>query len=330
MRSFWGFIPHHHTGRVAPHDHTSYPALVFLLLLMAVVLAAISRQSMAAPEDEYVIPPPETRGFSVWGTVNAPPPSKAPTLEGVSEGQTISQAPVEVFGTCPSNTLVKVFKNEILAGATLCDRSGRYRLPIDFFIGPNRLVARAYNTLEKVSPDSNAINVIFAPPGATGLTTGSAPQLKPDGTPAGQFFIKAEVFHRGFRPGKETSWPLSIIGGKAPYAVSVAWGDKKTDVYARGASGPFDIKHKYENAGGYRGQQDIVIKASDSTGATTYLQVVALVNDATVTELVKTMPSGLQLAWPLLILAVMMVLSFLLGEWREKKIIKKKLAVGAA
>ncbi len=279
----------------------------------------------ASADDGYSMPGQQTGFFNVSGTVSAPAPKTPPTLEGISNGQTINDVPVTVSGSCPSNTMVKVFKNEVLSGAALCSKDRRWTLPIDLFIGSNVVVARAFNTLEKSSADSNVVTVIYIVKNNGTIVNVSGPQLKPDSTPAGQFFIKAEVFHRGFRPG-QSLWPLSIIGGTAPYAVSVAWGDKKTDVYSRGVSGPFDIKHTYEKSGsGYRGSQDVIIKASDANGVTTYLQLVSLVNDTGITSLAKNMPTGIQIAWPLLITAVLMIVCFLLGEWREKRILKKKL-----
>jgi hypothetical protein len=310
---------------MVPHQHTSYPALLFLLLLAIILLAAVS---FGASADDYVIPGPQSDSATVTGTVTSPAPQTPPTLEGLSNGQTITDAPVPVRGSCPANSLVKVFKNEILAGTAICGKDKRYNLDIDLFIGENRLVARAYNTLEKSSPDSNVITVSYAPKTAAGLAVVSAPVYRPGDSLAGQFFLKAENFHKGVRPGDQIVWPLTIVGGTPPYAVSVSWGDNKTDVYSRGVAGPFDIKHVYsKSGGGYRGSQDVVVKASDANGLTTYIQLVSIVNDTnSIVAAAQSLPTKLQLAWPLLGMAVLMVASFFLGEWREKKVLKRRMA----
>jgi uncharacterized membrane protein len=69
------------------------------------------------------------------------------------------------------------------------------------------------------------------------------------------------------------TWPLTISGGSAPYAVSVDWGDSGDNtLLSRAAAGDFTIEHIYEQSGTY----NIVIKAIDVNGAAAFLQVVGV------------------------------------------------------
>jgi hypothetical protein len=171
------------------------------------------------------------------------------------------------------------------------------------------------------------VNITFNLPGQTAVQAPGA--FEPVKTPANQLFINSVNYHRGVRVGDELVWPVEVVGGKPPFAVSIGWGDGKTDLISRGAPGSFPIKHVYEKAGaGYNGSQTIIVKATDSAGSVAYMQLVTIVSNG------KTLPtpSGvltgkLGIAWPLLILAVLVVLSFFLGERREKHILMQRGAV---
>lgn len=235
--------------------------------------------------------------------------------------------------------MVKVFKNEVLAGSILCGANQRFSLPIDLFIGSNALIARAYNTTDEASPDSRTVTVQFTPPGNQSAAT----QLNAPGAPGNQFFITAQVFYRGSEAGQITNWPLTITGGQPPYAISVGWGDGKTDLYSRGNSGSFEVNHSYGKAGsGYHGSYPIIVQGTDANGAHAYLQLVALISDSSTKPIgagstgtskkggfqLPSFPGGgLNIAWPLFLIAILLVLSFLFGEWREKRLLRSRAPV---
>ena len=154
------------------HHHTSYGGLAIVTLAAAIVLSIVTIDAQAAPP--YVIPPPSQGIFGVGGTVDAPAPKTAPVIKTPSGGQTITALPATVQGSCPKDTLVKVYKNGGLAGAAICDGSSSFSVPIDLFVGSNSITAQAYSTLEKGSPVSAAVVVTYAPAGPA--TFGIAPQ----------------------------------------------------------------------------------------------------------------------------------------------------------
>ena len=125
------------------------------------------------------------------------------------------------------------------------------------------------------------------------------------------------------------------MGGLAPYAVSVDWGDgTPPDLITRLAPGPFTVKHTYAKVGtGYLNTFPLIIRATDGAGHTAYLQLTTIVNPATGSS---SSGSGsgknnstlnkLIVIWPIWIVLLLMIISFWLGERREKHIMEKRLA----
>jgi hypothetical protein len=155
------------------------------------------------------------------------------------------------------------------------------------------------------------------PPGGFGYST--------------ELVIQSVNYYRGSLPGQEVVWPIDLIGGQAPYAVSIDWGDGTTDVLTRLSPGPFTVKHTYHKVGGYLGSYPLIIRAADAAGHTAYLQLTTIVNASTGTNAsgkVATAPPGISnllVIWPLWILLILMIISFWLGERREKHIMQRQI-----
>lgn len=316
-------LPNKHSGRLIHHRHTSYVSLVVILLLMFFPLFIASTSLASAQSAD-----PVTTSSGGYGVISQPAPSQAPTIRSVNDGQTYTSAgPIEVSGSCPDDTLVKLLKNQVFAGAAVCN-DGTYTMTADLFVGANSLIARAYNSSEKVSPDSQPINVRLI---IDGRGTASDP-INPLGAPAGQLFLTSDRYHLGIKPGEIIKWPVSISGGQAPYAVNVSWGDGKTDLLSRGEGGKFEISHKYDKPGELRGSYKVVVNATDQLGNKTILQLVVVVggdfaSGALTGKSGRDISAIIRLGWQLLAVALLVVFSFWLGERREAHILKKRLGV---
>lgn len=312
----------HHTGKIRPHKHTSYGSLAIILLLALVPMIAASRSIAYA----------STEGggaYGVYAVVPGPTPKSSPTIANLVNGTTYTVGdPIVVRGSCPSDTLVKIFKNEILAGAALC-QNGTYQLSIDLFVGNNSLIARAYNANDVTSPDSAPVSVQLSLPGSSLVGTD---QLNTAGAPAGQFYVTSEVSHRGANVGDSISWPLLLVGGQSPYAVSISWGDGKTDLLSRSEPGQFDIKHVYDKSAGDKGSYTVVVQAIDQAGNKSYIQFGVIVSGGVQPGIVGGVKGGydrstlMRLAWQMLAVAVIVVASFWIGEKREARILKRLVA----
>ena len=255
--------------------------------------------------------------YTVEAVVAGQRPTQQARITSPITGQTFQVNPVTIEGTCPIKTLIKVFKNGILAGSTLCQASGRFTIPIDLLIGKNDLTAVAYNADELAGPDSPPVTVTLnVPAGGIGFST--------------ELIIQSTSYYRGAQPGEELTWPIELVGGLGPYAVNFDWGDGTSDLISRSAPGPFTLKHIYKKVGGYLGSYPLIIRATDTAGHSAYLQLTSIIN-ASIGKAAAgaaTAPltfNRLIVIWPIWIVLLLMIISFWLGERREKGIMRRQL-----
>ena len=311
MLVFPRYLHYSHTGRLVRHNDTSYALLTFLMLSVGVLLLSFTYSARSATTG--------SGQYDVNAVVPGPRPDRPAVITSPSNGQTFVTNPVNVEGTCPPKALIKIFTNNILVGSILCDANGRFKIPVDLVIGRNDLTALPYNTLDQAGPVSPTVTVTLTqPPGGLGFST--------------ELIIQSVNYYRGSMPGQEVVWPIDLIGGQAPYAVNVDWGDGTSDLITRLAPGPFTVKHTYQKVGGYLGSYPLIIRAADAAGHTAYLQLTTIVNAATAanatgkTAAAAPSVTNLLIIWPLWIVLLLMILSFWLGERREKKIMRRQMA----
>lgn len=276
-----------------------------VLLMMVALVGSIEAQTQQ-----------RSGPVGVEGVIPSEPPSQAATISVPTNGQTFSTIPITVSGLCPKGLLVEIFKNGVFSGSTQCT-TGSFSIQIDLFNGQNDLIAKVYDSLNQSGPDSNKVTVFF-----NGSLPGSG--TRPTLTTA---FAK-----RGADPGSVLTWPITLSGGTGPYAVSVDWGDKSPlDLISRLTAGDFNIEHTYAQSGVY----NVTIKATDSSGAASFLQLVGIANgpiqQATTTgrganpttKIVKV-----YVWWPLLITFVLTIVAFWLGKQHQLQTIRDRLRKG--
>jgi hypothetical protein len=299
-------LQHEHFGRLRGHRHTSYASLLFLLVLAAVLLVGYSLVVQAASPAVN----PQSGSVGLSGRVNGPPPSTAATILSPGNGTTTSTIPITVSGTCPKSTFVEVDKNGVFGGATSCADAGTYSLLVDLFPGKNTLIAKVSDALGQYGPDSSAIVVYYNAPAAATASAGAGQQL----------FITTQDIVLGGSPNTTIQRNATIVGGVPPYAVSWDFGDGQNSLSSVQTTGPISANHSYTQPGVY----NVVLRITDSQGNSAYLQTVTVVNGP-VTAVGTTNGNGkaaasgnLLAAWPLLLLAILMVIAFWLGERRQK------------
>ena len=312
----WLKLSHYrHSGRLRPHEHTSYIPLLVLLFVVGVILSAYT---------VYAATPyagPEAGSIALNGTVPVKPPTVSATITKPSKGQHFSTSPIEVAGTCTKTTLVEVFKNNIFGGSVPCDDTGHYSLSVDLLYGKNVLVARVYDVLNQAGPDSQKITVYYDASAAQGDGFTS---LNFSDT---QLLLNTDAVFRGTFPGQSLTMPVQVLGGTPPYAFNTEWGDSHNSVYSRKSNSNFNASHTYTKPGTYQ----ITIQGTDSSGRVAFLTVAAVVNGQ-VTPVSdtgsksgdgqqSTVVTKLLLLWPLYVALVSVVISFWLGERREKRVL---------
>lgn len=307
MKPKWLKLSHHkHSGRLRAHEYTSYLPLAALLVVVGVALTAFTA---------YASPGPQAGSIGLTGEMPGPAPKVAATIDSPITQQHLITSPTTVTGTCPTGTLVEIYKNDIFAGSTPCTSKGTYSLDIDLLFGQNRLVAKVYDALNQPGPDSNVVVVnydVTPPKGAVSSLLNFSDQL----------ILNTNAVYRGTFPGQTLTIPISLIGGTPPYAISTLWGDSKSSVVSRNNTLSFNVSHVYDKPGTYQ----ITVQASDTQGRKAFLTVAAIINGqpsiTTVATTSKpTHTNQLLMLWPLYTFAVTMVISFWLGERREKHIL---------
>lgn len=280
------------------------------LLVITVCLFVANRVFAAAPPAQN----PQSGAVGLHGKINSTPPTVGATITLPRSGQGFSETPITVTGICPKGLLVKVFRNNIFAGSADCS-NGSFTLQIDLFGGQNDIVARVYDALDQQGPDSNTVSVTFndSRRGSSGTS----------------LLLSSNYAKRGAAPGDTLEWPIILAGGIGPYAVSVDWGDGTSpDLISQSFPGNFTVKHIYKAAGVYT----VVVKVSDSTGASAFLQLVGVGNgevSQTSTSSQQNSNTVLKVLWqPAAALLPVMIIVFWLGSRFQLFRIKKRVENG--
>jgi hypothetical protein len=286
------------------------------LVLLLVVGAALAPKAHAQTINSRD-PGPKSGLVSVQGQIPSEPPKVGATIAIPTNGQSFSTLPITVSGSCPTDLLVEIFKNNVFSGSVDCV-NGSYKLQIDLFVGQNDLVAKVVDALNQFGPDSNTVTVSFnggAQPGAgqrISLTTNFA--------------------KRGADPGQDLTWPIIINGGIGPYAVSVDWGDKTAaDLISQSLAGSLTLKHVFTQPGVYH----VTVKGTDAKGEVAFLQVVGIANgQAAAGSTGSGQNSGsvtvkkVIIWWPAVMALVVATVGFYLGMRHEVELIKLRLQKG--
>lgn len=279
-----------------------------MLYMMLVVVAPVSA----------AIPPPGPKegAGGIQGTVATPPPTQGATITTPTNGQSFTNLPITVSGLCKGNVLVKVFSNNVFVGSAQCI-NGSYTLQIDLFEGRNDLIARVYDALDQAGPDSNTVTVTYNNPQLARLG-GSALKL-------------SSVYAlRGADPGQQITWPISVSGGSAPYALSMDWGDSKAPTLMSAQfAGVVNMTHVYDRAGQYA----VIVKATDKDGQIAFLQLVGQANGAvgqSTEQDANQQPTIVQkfVWWPIAATVPLFFVTFWLGKKHELSVLRRHLEQG--
>lgn len=305
-------IHYKHSGRLQPHEHTSYASIGILLLIVGLVMSVYTVNA-ATPYDG-----PEAGSIGLTGIMPGKPPTIAATIDTPATEDHTGTSPVNISGTCPTDTLVEIFKNDIFGGSTPCSEAGLYTIDVDLLIGKNILIAKVYDALNQVGPDSNSVVVYYdALPAQTGPIT----SLNLTGA---QMLLNTDAVFRGVFPNQELNIPVEILSGTPPFALNVQWGDTTNKVVPRDNNVGFNVGHTYTKAGTYQ----VTLQATDAVGRVAFLSVAAIVNGQPAvvsgSTTSTTIENKLLVLWPLYASMVAIAFSFYVGEKREKYILKKR------
>ena len=303
---------HQHTWRLRPHEHTSYLPLAFLLLVTGLAMVGFTYSAYAQS------PGPEADSISLTGSVPGPAPTTAATISTPKNNQHFTRTPVTVSGSCTAGTVVEIYKNNIFAGSAICEENGSYSLEIDLLFGKNSLKAQIYDALNQAGPESATITVFY---------DAVFPEaVAPQGFDffGAQLLLNTDSVFRGTFPQKDLNVPVTVIGGTSPFAINVEWGDSSNQIISRSDNTTFNATHAYKKPGTYK----ITLQGSDSKQLVAFLSVAAIINGQP--EVIAASAAGkipvnkILMLWPVYAVAATALISFWLGEKREKRILGER------
>jgi hypothetical protein len=289
-----------------------WPLFIFLMLCAGVFLVA-STFNVGADD------------IFVTAKIHGPAVTSPAIITSPANGSYFTSVPVLVKGQCPQNAVyVVIYRNNLMDGAAICDSQRNFQIFVDLFNGQNSLVAHSFNVTDDEGPVSATTTVYYNP---------STPGPNQSGNVA-PLALTTNFVYKGYYVGQELSWPVSISGGLAPYAVSIDWGDTNRDLISRSAPGDFNITHTYTSHGNYKNSYEIKITASDNDAQKAYLQFFVIVNTPagavpTAGNIFNKPSPGLGnknwlfFVWPAYSLILILTLSFWLGEHEELIILRR-------
>lgn len=282
------------------------------LLISIVFLTAPALTHAITPIPE---PTPVSNSYGLEATKTQPPPTQAATITTPGNGASYSTSPITVGGICPSGLLVQIYDNGVMVGAINCT-SGSYSIQVSLFTGQNQLTAYDYDDLGQQGPVSNTVTVTYNNAHITAF---------------GQLItLTSDYGRRAADTGTDLTWPLLLAGGTGPYAFSINWGDNTpSQLKSVALAGAVTIDHTYKSAGIYH----VTIQATDVSGTSAFLQVVAVSNgNATASYNGGGSPKAgksttqTKILWaPAAVTVVAMPVTYWLGRKSEIVALRKKL-----
>jgi hypothetical protein len=263
-------------------------------------------------------------------SITASPLEEPATITKPADQERFNLADIVVAGTCPTDSYVKIYKNEAFSGVAPCE-SNKYEFTITLAKGANLLRVRAFNFSDQEGPASGSITVYYDAP----VTAMSPSQPKPM-PQTDQLRILTDFKYKVHQSGHPGLLDLALAGGVAPYAVAIYWNDGKITPISRTDRSSFTPEHAYaEKPRMYT--YVIKIAASDTDGNSDYIQLMAVIDGEKPAESTGTaapVSAGrdnsegtrtlLKYMWPAYLIVMLMVLSFYLGEREERRILSRK------
>lgn len=98
--------------------------------------------------------------LTVTAAVHAAVPTEPAVITSVSDQQHVTDQEIDVAGTCPADTYVKIYRNDEFAGVSQCD-NGAFHVPVSLTPGANKLQARVFNITDDEGPQSPPITIYY-------------------------------------------------------------------------------------------------------------------------------------------------------------------------
>jgi hypothetical protein len=224
------------------------------------LLALIAHVQPAMALTPIPTPNPTPGSYGLEAIKPQAPPTQGATITTPGNGASFATSLLTINGICPNGLLVQVYDNGVMVGSVMC-QNGSFSLQASLFAGTNALSAIVYDNLDQAGPVSNIVTVTY---------------IDTHFNAFGALITLTSSYGRRSSPaGSELGWPLQLSGGTGPYAFSIDWGDGvPVQLRSQSFAGLVSLVHVYKKAGIYQ----VNIQATDVSGVSAFLQVVALAN----------------------------------------------------
>ncbi|TAL15106.1 hypothetical protein EPN95_00695 [Patescibacteria group bacterium] len=320
-------VEHKHTGKLVKTRHSSYVALVGILVVVGFFL--FITQGIAKADGSSV---------SISAVVKGAGPTVGAKITSPIDGfNIINLNPTQVEGTCVADSFVVVYNDSKLSGSTICTSAGVFDVNVQLHEGANVLSARNFDDLNQAGPDTPAVTVTFTAetvaqdvaqpnlPETPVIIPGVTPGLSdcanytPTGTltTGGQPHVAVVCVPQTVQVNEDHNIGVLVWGGVPPYALNFKWGSGDETLISMDAPGYKAVKVHYASSGTY----NINVQVTDrGSTAATGQSAVQVTNSATqpqdIAQIINniTGASWFETPVPLYVIAVGLTLGFWGGD----------------
>jgi hypothetical protein len=256
-------VEHKHTGKLLHFRHSSYVALMGILLVLGFFL--VISQNMTRAES-----------VTIGAIVQAPPPTVGATITSPVDGFTIVNInPSVVSGTCLPDSFVTVYNDGSLSSSNYCTSAGVFSVNVQLHAGKNVLTARNFDAINQAGPDTPAVTVTFSAdtpttevtvpklpvsplviPGVSTITTGTSAECadyqQSGALPVGgEPHVAVVCVPRIVAVTQDHTIGVLVWGGSPPYALDFKWGSGDTTLVSLDQPGYKAVNVHYASSGIY-------------------------------------------------------------------------------
>lgn len=269
------------------HKIVLHPITVMLVLCIGVFIITYTLKAVA---DSY----------TVSAIVPAPMLSSGAYITDPTSGQTFTNSSLNVSGTCPNLSYIKLYDNNIFVGVAWCLPNETFLIATQLYEGQNNLQVQDYNVTNSPGPVTSIVPVSYnqvnssqgsssssssnssstssssssaSSTGSSNSSNSSSNNQNSSESLTAPLLLTGDYQFKATEVGIPFTSSITLQGGNPPYYVTVNWGDGSSTAYTFDTDPTFTIKHIYYNQGYY----PVLVKVADTKGTDRDLQIAALI-----------------------------------------------------
>lgn len=268
--------------------------------------------------------------LNVSATVPAALPTSPAIITSVIDQEHVTTTPLEISGTCGDGAYVTIDVNGTLAGIGNCT-SGSFDISVALETGENQLQTHVYNVTDGEGPRSPLLTIFLDSPRQATSSVASLPfipltSLVPIESPhppsTSPLKLHYDYHYKIYRTHEQWQGTFTVEGGQQPYKLNVDWNDNSTTTDTIDSNSTFTLDHTFLRPDVFQP----IIRITDQSGATVYLQLLVVVQDPTTTtaDSATTPPETVPTLITVGIVAIIATTAEIFGATQFLRVWKKK------